>query len=95
MTQTETRGELVLVEPPQPVRYIHTRMPSPAQTLANAAVAAMALLAAGLLAGGFTGRIDIESPVVPVALILLYALAWGALMARRHAVSNAAPEELP
>lgn len=92
MTQTDTRAELVLADP-QPARYIRTRWPSPAQMLANGAVGAMALLAAGLLAGGFTGRIDIESPVVPVALILLYALAWAAVYARRYAESNAVTSE--
>lgn len=74
----------------QPVRYIHTRWPSPAQMTANAAVAAMALIAFGLFTGGFTGHVDMESPVVPAALVLLYALAWVALRARQRAVRHAA-----
>ncbi|WP_433651014.1 hypothetical protein ACQP2C_32385 [Micromonospora zamorensis] len=73
------------LDEPQPVREIHTRWPGPASMLANSLWAAMALLAGLTLVGGFTGRLDIESPAVPVLIVLMYALAWAAVIARKRA----------
>ncbi|MCZ7440796.1 hypothetical protein O7598_31120 [Micromonospora sp. WMMC241] len=75
-------GEIVLVTAPA---HVHTRWPSPAQMTANGAVTAMALLGAGLVAGGFTGRVAVDSPVTYGAMVVLFVLALVALRARRRA----------
>lgn len=79
---SEPGSEIVLVTAQE---HVYTRWPSPAQMVANGAVAGMALVGAGLLAGGFTGRVDIESPVTWAAMVLLYVLAWVAWRASRRA----------
>ncbi|MBQ1064451.1 hypothetical protein [Micromonospora sp. C41] len=79
---SEPTGEIVLVTAPT---YVHTRWPSPAQMVANGAVGGMALVGAVLLAGGFTGRVGMESPVTWAAMVLLYVLAWVAWRASRRA----------
>ncbi|MFE9955816.1 hypothetical protein [Micromonospora sp. NPDC005299] len=90
--RAESDSQVVLVAPS--AQYVHTRWPSPAQMTANGAVAAMALVGGGLLVGGFTGRVDVESPVTWVALVVLYALAWVAIRARRSADSHRADVEV-
>ncbi|PWR08554.1 hypothetical protein DKT68_15165 [Micromonospora acroterricola] len=75
----------------QPGDHIHSRWPGDETLVANGAVAAMVLVGGGTLIGGFTGRLEVESPVTAALILLLYALAWVALRARRNADRHAAP----
>jgi hypothetical protein len=74
----------------QPGDHIHNRWPSDASLVANGSVALMALVGAGTLAAGFTGRLEVESPATAALILVLYALAWVALRARRNADRAAA-----
>ncbi|MCX5119195.1 hypothetical protein OG992_18580 [Micromonospora sp. NBC_00362] len=75
----------------QPGDHIHTRMPSDASLVATGAVVSMALLGVGTLAAGFTGRLEVESPVTAALIVLLYLLAWVAVRARWNANHPPAP----
>jgi len=74
----------------QPGDHIHTGWPGDESLVANGAVAAMALVAGGTLFGGFTGRLEVESPVTAALILLMYVLAWVAVRARRNAERYAA-----
>ncbi|MEV7267038.1 hypothetical protein AB0N38_26100 [Micromonospora aurantiaca] len=76
---SEPTSEIVLVTAQE---HVYTRWPSPAQMTANGAVAGMALVGVGLLAGGSTGRVEVDSPVTYGAMVVLFVLALVALRAR-------------
>lgn len=79
----------------QPGDHIHTRWPSTASLVANGAAATMALLGGGTLVGGFTGRLEVESPLTVALILALYVLAWVAIQARRNADRHVAPAGEP
>lgn len=75
-----------------PTRYIHTRRPG--LLARNAPVAAMAVVAVGTVAAGFTGRLELDSPLAAALIVLMYALAWWAITVRKRADQHAVPSEV-